>query len=180
MIKPRVSGLSSQCSDQWVRKSRAPLPVFRNVMHEVDSHECRGFLEEWQLHWTCTIHKISGACVDTKLKGIKATCIVSGEKWRSACTASNENLGNDQWTRLVILCARVYENTQQQSRTKISLKACPEDTCWMSENVSKAGGGHLLKGVYYRKVMVRKDMMASQSQGLVALSKVCVAVWRTA
>ena len=46
-------------------------------MRNIDNHNHgRQFLEEQQLRWTCTMG-ISGACVDSKLRSIKATCIVS-------------------------------------------------------------------------------------------------------
>ena len=53
--------------------------VLCNVMCVVDNHDDCG--KELQLHWTCT-GEISGTCVDTKSRGIEATCIVSGDrKW---------------------------------------------------------------------------------------------------
>ena len=36
-------------------------------------------LKEQQLHWLCTTG-ISGTCVDTKIRSIKATCIISGDR----------------------------------------------------------------------------------------------------
>ena len=59
-----------------------PPPPVPN-MRELDNHnhdKSRSFLEEQQLHLTCTM-EISGACVDTKLKGTKATAssVVTGD-----------------------------------------------------------------------------------------------------
>ena len=48
-------------------------------MHEVDNYEdCYSLLEERQLHWVCSTGN-DGVCVDTQLRGIEATCIVSGD-----------------------------------------------------------------------------------------------------
>ena len=49
-----------------------------NATSDVDNHDdCRGFLEEWQLHRRCILWEISDTRVDTKLEGIEVTCNVS-------------------------------------------------------------------------------------------------------
>ena len=73
------------CSNIHFVSYICPLPLFLATfnMRELDNHnhdESRSFLEEQQLHLTYNM-EISGACVDTKLKGTKATVssVVTGD-----------------------------------------------------------------------------------------------------
>ena len=73
-----------QVSTQHVKKTEpAPhafvlAPVLWDVTHKVGNHDhCCSFLQEQQFA-ECVLREISGACVDTKLRGIEGTYIVSG------------------------------------------------------------------------------------------------------
>ena len=63
--------------------------------------------------------KISGACVDTKLRGIKATCIISGDSGpRVSPRFQREQKKPLQWPANdinVILCVRAYEHNQRRN-----------------------------------------------------------------
>ena len=48
-------------------------------------------------------------CVDTKLRGIEATWVVSGDRGRAR--TNYENLSGGQQTTPLISCPCVYENT---------------------------------------------------------------------
>ena len=84
-----------------------------NAMRNIDNHNhCRQFLEEQQLRWTCTMG-ISGACVDTKLRSIKATCIVSS-MWQGTIlvqrATKNLSLANEH--AYCDLCVCIYKHTR--------------------------------------------------------------------
>lgn len=57
------------------------------------------------------LQKISSVSVDTKLRGIEATCIISGDMGVSSCSQYEQlTISGDQWTRLLmilILCGCV-------------------------------------------------------------------------
>ena len=76
------------CSNNQLVSCIRPHPhlVPCDVTCEVDSHDdCRSFLETRQLCSTCTMG-ISGTCADTKLRGIKTTCIASDDRGRPRVT----------------------------------------------------------------------------------------------
>ena len=55
--------------------------------------------------------EISGTCVDTKLRGIEATCIVSGDRRRSYIISYNKQQNFDG------VCLYVFTNDRANPRT---------------------------------------------------------------
>ena len=104
---------AQMCGYIWAHTPLLPRLLTPKVYHH---DECHCFLEVQQLHWTCTIG-ISGACVDTKSRCIKANCIVSGDSKLVLQVVASEacTMSGGQQTRPVIFCIRIYKNLWQQN-----------------------------------------------------------------
>ena len=63
----------------------------------------------------CVLLETSSAYTIPKLKGIKVTCIINGDREQPpyACSAAvKKNLGSGLQTRLVVPCVHIYTNTR--------------------------------------------------------------------
>ena len=93
-----------------------PLPPFLIVLttRKFDNHDdCRGFLKERQLHWTCATGNQRRLCW-SKPRGTKTTCIVCGNGRRlrisSRSQCEQKNLSSGQETRWWYFCVYVFTN----------------------------------------------------------------------
>ena len=68
--------------------------------------------------------EISGTCVDTKPRGIEATCIVSGDRRRSCIILYNKQQNFDG----VCKCLRMIELTQElTAKTTLTMRRLQEE-----------------------------------------------------
>ena len=64
-------------------------PIRHNVTHEVNSHNCCGFLGN-SIFTKHVLQGIRGVCVDSKPTGIEATSMVSGDRGRTHISYSKQ------------------------------------------------------------------------------------------
>ena len=88
------------------------------------SHNCndyRSFLDERQRRWTCT-QEISGACVETKPRGIEATCINRGRLHTSSrfqCEQQKPLAEASEWGYSInFLFVHIYKHKQWRLKPK--------------------------------------------------------------
>ena len=127
-------------------------------------NDCCSFLDERQRRWTCT-QEISGACVETKPRGIEATCIVRGQLHTSSrfqCEQQKPLAEASEWGYSInFLCVRVYKHKQWRLKpVRRSIRGVHMQEKDLCKNLGlKKRKGVCSNGAYFRDLTVVDELL---------------------